>query len=46
MPVSTVLSTLSGVMPKYRCAIVMNVPVSGGTTEPITIPSTLPTSMP
>ena len=41
MPVSTLLSTFSGLMPKYRCAIVMNVLVSGGTTDPMTMPVTL-----
>ena len=41
MPVSTLLSTFNGRMPKYRCAMVMNVLVSGGTTEPMTMPVTL-----
>ena len=41
MPVSTVLSTFKGRMPKYRWAIVMNVLVSGGTTDPMTMPVTL-----
>ena len=41
MPVSTLLSTFNGRMPKYRCAIVMKVLVSGGTTEPMTMPVTL-----
>ena len=38
---STLLSTFSGRMPKYRCAMVMKVLVSGGTTEPMTMPVTL-----
>ena len=44
MPVSTVLSTFNGRMPKYRSAIVMKVLVSGGTTDPMTMPDTFPAS--